>query len=202
MDMIEPTELEAHAGHASHEPMPRLRLGASVLAGFCAIGLSIAHLGGANASKHALTASIAATDNWAWYEAKAQREQQQKNFAFQLEIQLAEGRDSLNDDAKTIVKAEIDKAQSDARRYASDPSTGAGREQLQEAAKRLEAERDRAQRQEETLELAETFLQVAVVLAGLGAIALSIPLIGIAGLFALAGAGVTAAGYLHLPLPF
>lgn len=175
---------------------------ASIAAGLFAIILAITHLGGADQSKRGLMLSIKANDTWAWSQAKGARMHDAQNFATTMAT-LLEASPSISQALRNRATSEIAKAEEDARRYESDPSSGQGRQELARTAAKLEAARDKAFEHQDVFEFAETLLQVAVVLSGLSAVALSRTLLGIATGFGLLGALLAIDGFfLGVPLPW
>ena len=173
-----------------------------VFIGVLAVLLAICNVGGANATKDATHANIAASDTWAFFQAKNIRRNATNLAADQLDLLLA----ALPDMPAPARKAFDDKIKSyrdTVQRLSTEPEKKEGLDELSARAKELEAERDIALRKDPYFDWSQALLQIAIVLASVYLIIGTLPLLGLsAGLGAL-GVLLLLNGFaLLLPLPF
>lgn len=187
-----------HHGHAEGAPK-WLRNLTGIYVGVVAMLMAIATLGGAEATKAMLNANIHATDTYAFYQAKYQRQTMYDIAAAQLEL-LAGGTGFSGDGVKK--SAELIKRYRDTvKRYESEPAAGNGKKELLEKAKEWEAIRDHAEEQIPNFEYAEALFQIAIVLGSVAIVAASPAILAFSGVLALGGMLLTLNGYfLLLPL--
>lgn len=130
---------------------------------FLAVLLSICSVGGGNASKDATRTNIQASDTWAFYQAKHQRETAYKLAVDGLQLRLSEP--GLPDASHKEIEKKLAAYDAEIAHLESDPKKGEGKKELVAKAKEFEHERDRALRQDPYFDFAEAFLQIGVVLA-------------------------------------
>jgi hypothetical protein len=160
-----------------------------------AVVLAISALGGSSAMKHMLLAQQQSSDQWAFYQAKVIREHQYRAQKMLLETQLAEPTD-IKGAARPKVEALAKKFAEEEKRYNGE------KKEIEQAAKKLEAERDLYRARDPYFELAEVFLQIAVVSASVSILANSRPMFWFSGALALLGIVSTVNGfflYFHVP---
>jgi hypothetical protein len=149
-----------------------------------AVMLAICSAGGGNASKTVMTSSIEVTDTWAFYQARNIRQQGLRLAADDLEIRLQQP--NLPDTLKKAMQDKITSYRATADRYESDTKNNDGKKELMEKARKLEADRDTALRQDPYFDFSEGMLQIAIVLASssliLGSRALLLGSFGVGGL--------------------
>lgn len=152
-----------------------------------AVVLAIGALGGSNATKDVINGNIAASNTYAFYQAKNIRQTSLRLAATQLEA-LLNATPSLSEAARAELAKAIAAYRATAKRYESEPGTGEGKRELLVKALRHEAARDRAQRRDPYFDYSQAMIQIAIVLASVSLIVSSQILIGIS--FTLGGLGV------------
>jgi hypothetical protein len=130
---------------------------------FLAVLLSICSVGGGNASKDATRTNIQASDTWAFFQAKNQRQTAYKLAVDGLNLRLSEP--GLPDAARKEIEQKLAAYQAEIAHLESDIQKGEGKKELVAKAKEFEHERDRALRQDPYFDYAEAFLQIGIVLA-------------------------------------
>jgi hypothetical protein len=191
-------EHEHEHTHARQSERARewLRRATGIYLGVVAMLLAISSLGGAEATKSMLNANIHATDTYAFYQAKYQRQTMLELSAAQLEL-LAAGT-ALSADGPAKATALIKRYRDTATRYESDPSAGNGKKELLEKAKEWEAIRDHAEEQIPNFEYGEAMYQIAIVLGSVAIVASSPWILGFSGVLAVLGTLLTLNGYFLL----
>lgn len=124
-----------------------------------AVALAITSLGGSNAMKEMILAQQQASDQWAFYQAKAIREHLYKSQKMMLESELAlmsgivvpEAAERFRSTVKTLSDEEV--------RY------NAEKKDIEQAAIKLEKERDVNRSKDPYFDYAEVLLQIAIVMA-------------------------------------
>jgi hypothetical protein len=170
-------------GGESHEWFRRLT---AIYVGFVAMLLAIATLGGASATKEMLNANIHASDTFAFYQAKYQRQTAYQIAAAQLDWLLA-AMPTLSPDVRGRAIALVKRYRDSAAHDESDPKNGNGKTELLARARHWEQARDHAAVQVPNFEYAEALYQIAVVLGSVAIVAASPALLGISGLLAAGG---------------
>lgn len=145
-----------------------------------AVMLAITSLGGGNAMKDMILAQQQASDQWAYYQAKAIREHLYHTERVQLEITLLAGSDTMKPEAKSALEGALKSMHDEEERFRKE------KKDIEHEAKKLEAERDLNRSKDPYFDYAEVFLQIAIVMASISILASS------AGIFqfALAMAGI------------
>jgi hypothetical protein len=128
-----------------------------------AVLLAICSVGGDNATKDAMRASIESNDAWAFYQAKNVRQTAYALAADSIERDLSNP--GLNEAAKKALQEKVAKYRATVERYESEPATGDGKKELLAKAKSLEATRDVALKRDPYFDYAQGMLQIAIVLA-------------------------------------
>ena len=159
-----------------------------LLISLLAVLLALASLGGSNATKDAMQASILAANDYAFYQAKTIRQNALKLAASELELKLNHT-PGLSGAAKADHDARIQEYRKTMQRYESEPETGEGRRELIARAQSHEMARDLALRKDPWFDYGEGLLQIAIVLVSVSMIA------GVPGLMA-SGAMVGLLGIL------
>ncbi len=156
-----------------------------------AVLLAITSLGGNNAMKEMLLAQQQASDQWAFYQAKALREHLYRNQKLRLELDLLE-KDSL--------KPEVRKRFEDLLRKTAEEETrfGAEKKEIEKDAKHLEHERDVNRDKDPYFDYAEVLLQIAIVLASIAILAHSPLIFGFSIVAATLGTLLSVNGFLML----
>jgi hypothetical protein len=161
------------------------RRAAAVILGIIAMLLAIASLLGEAAMKETINFNIKASDTFAFYQSKNERQTATALAADQLEALEAS-----HPEWSGAARAGADKLIADYRatvaRYESDPSTGEGKKELLQRARGYETKRDRAQERDSNYDFARGLFQIAIVLGSVSIVAVSRPLLwlgcGLAGL--------------------
>jgi hypothetical protein len=173
-----------------------------VYIGILAVILAICSMGGGNAAKEATFKTIAATNTWAFFQAKNMRRHVLKMQADELEI-LKANQPDLPEQAKAAIDAKIATYKAQEGQLTTDTASGEGLDELFAKGKALEAERDLALRKDPYFDYAEALLQIAIVLAGVAIISGGTTLLGFSGLLAVAGTLLTVNGFtLAASLPY
>ena len=128
-----------------------------------AVLLSICSVGGGNASKDATRTNIQASDTWAFFQAKNQRQTAYKLAADGLHLRLSEP--ALPDATRKEIEQKLVAYDAEIAHLESDAQKGEGKKELVAKAKEFEKDRDTALRQDPYFDYAEAFLQIGVVLA-------------------------------------
>ncbi len=181
---------------------------AALLIAMLAALLAIGGLGGGNATDDMIQSNIRASDTWAFFQAKNMRQTAYEIAADDLERRLAAGgmtgevriaaEKSLADYRATI--ARYDDEPDPAR--PGDPLAGEGKKQLAAQARAHEAARGVAEARDNNFDLAEVFLQLAIVLGSVAILVLSRPVLIASAACGVIGLAFTVNGFLLLvPLP-
>jgi hypothetical protein len=198
---VEPTEIagtisgeeEIAAGRGAE----RFRKLTAIYLGIVAMLLAIASLGGANATKTMVNANIRASDTYAFYQAKYQRQTAYRLVADQLGAMLAAQPD-LAAPAKTAITRDIARYRERADGFESEPKTGTGKRELLIKARAAEAQRDHAVRQDPNFDFAEALFQIAIVLGAVSIVAEAPWLVKLSGAVTVLAALLTLNGFLLL----
>ncbi len=158
---METTEIADSLREAKDEANLDRRI--AIYIAFLAVLLSICSVGGGNASKDATRTNIQASDTWAFYQAKHQRETAYKLAAEGLRLRLSEP--GLPDATRKEIEKTLAAYNAEIVHLDSDAQKGEGKKELAAKAKDFENERDTALRRDPYFDFAEAFLQIGVVLA-------------------------------------
>lgn len=176
----------AEGGHEEHAEAS-FRRAAAVILGVIAMLLAIASLLGEAAMKETINFNIKASDTFAFYQAKNERQTTLQIAADQLEA-LAASHPEWSGAARAGADKLIAGYRATVARYESDPKTGEGKKELLQKARDFEVLRDTRQRQDRYFDYAEALLQIAIVLASVSIVTgmLGVRLLS----YAMAGIGV------------
>lgn len=204
MDSSDAADLiaELHEEKAEHEQDDRFRNRAALMIAFLAALLAIGGLGGGNATDDLVFNNIRASDTWAFFQAKNVRQTTYEIAAQQVETELADP--SLSGPTRVALSARLADYRATIARYEDEPDPaapgdalrGEGKKQLRAQAQSFEAARERAELQDGNFDLAEVLLQLALVLGSVAILAVNRPILILSGLLGLAGALLTANGFL------
>jgi hypothetical protein len=162
-----------------------------------AVCLAIVSLGGNNAGKEMSLAQQQASDQWAFYQAKAMREQLYHIERLRLEDDLAERADGLAPAVRARKDAFLAKVGTEEKRYETE------KKEIEEKARELEHERDKNAAKDPYFDFGEVLLQIAIVLASMSILTHARPIFHASLVAALAGLGLGLNGFLLLVrLPF
>ena len=129
-----------------------------------AVFLAVCGMGGSNAMKDMINSNVEVTNTWAFFQAKNIRQTEFRLAADRLEIDLAMN-PTMPEAARKNIETKLKRYRETADRYESEPETGDGKKELTVKAKKLEADRAKAQRKDPYFDFAEALLQIAIVLA-------------------------------------
>jgi hypothetical protein len=132
-----------------------------------AVILAITSLGGSNAMKEMLLAQQQSSDQWAFYQAKVIREHLYRSQKMRLELDLLEGADTLKPELRSKMEAALKKIGEEEDRYRQE------KQDIEQAAKKLEAQRDLNRDKDPYFDYGEVLLQIAIVMATISIIATS-----------------------------
>jgi hypothetical protein len=124
---------------------------------FAAI-LAISALGGGKAMKEMILCQQQASDQWAYFQAKASREHFYRGQKMRLELDLLE-KENLKPEIRQRYETLLKEMADQEERY------GKERKEIEREAHNLEHERDVARHQDPYFEFAEALLQIAIVMA-------------------------------------
>ena len=179
MDAVDTADTITEAAEEEKEQQrsnDNFRRRAAVAIGVLAMLLAITSLGGDNASKEIVNSNISTTDMWAFYQAKNIRQTSYRLAADELEGRVLT-QPGLPDEMLGQLQGRLDQYRATIDRLESEPATGEGKKELTEKARALEAQRERAQRQDPNFDYAGALFQIAIVLASVSIVALSRPLL-------------------------
>lgn len=200
---------EAAEGAGQDEAKDRFRNRAALLIAILAAVLAIGGLGGGNATDDMVGENIHASDAWAFYQAKNARQTMYEIAVDDLEARLAAP--GLSASERAGIETRLTRYRATIARYDSepdqaapnDPTRGDGLRQIRARAQAHEAARDVASSRDNNFDLAEVFLQLALVLGSVAILALNRPVLWIAAALGLLGSVLTLNGFFLLfPLPF
>jgi hypothetical protein len=151
-----------------------------VFIGVLAVLLAICNVGGANATKDATHANIAASDTWAFFQAKNIRRTATTLAANELELMQA-AQPGMPDETKKKFEDRIAGYRAEVQRLTTDPAKKEGLDELFAKAKALEIDRDVALRKDPYFDWSQALLQIAIVLASVHLIIGNFWLLGLSG---------------------
>jgi hypothetical protein len=155
---IEQVEHHAHGG--GHDDRSARRI--AVLVAVLAAMLAIAETGEKSSQNDYLTHHIAASDDWAFFQAK--------NIRASVQRAAADVMDSMPNSADPAVRKRIDAARADAARLRDDPAAGDGSKQIAEKARTEEELREHAFHKYHLFEVVVGALQIAIVLSSVSVV--------------------------------
>ena len=198
-------QAEAKAG----DPATRFRNRAALMIALLAAVLAISGLGGGNATDDMIHNNIKASDTWAFFQAKNMRQTAYEIAIVEIEGDLAEP--GLTPARRATMERQLAEHRATIARYESepdpaapnDPLRGEGKRQLRAQAQAYEAAREVASEQDNSFDMAEVLLQLALVLGSVAILALNRPILLLSGILGLLGTLLTLNGFFLLfPLPF
>lgn len=172
-----------------------------VYVGILAVVLAICSLGGSNAQQDALQQNIAASNDWAFFQAKNARRQALRLHTENFETMLLTS-PSMPEDVKKSIEAKIADYKAQDKLLTSDPKSGEGLDELFAKGKALEADRDQALKQGPYFDYGQALLQIAIVLASVALISGGNMLLYGSFVLGAFGLALTVGGFtLAFPLP-
>jgi hypothetical protein len=162
-----------------------------------AVVLAITSLGGNNTAKDMMLSQQQSSNQWAFYQSKVMREHLYRLEGQRTEALLAERGAGMNAQARELYEKNRQLYVSDAKRYASEKL------EIEQNAKKLEAQRDIGISKDPYFDYAEVLLQIAIVMSSISILSGSRPVFGVSIACAVIGALLCLNGYLLLlKLPF
>jgi hypothetical protein len=162
-----------------------------------AVILSIASLGGNNATKDMLLAQQESSNQWAFYQAKAMREHLYRNDRTQLEMSVLMAGESLKPEVIEKTSSELNRMKNEEDRFREEKA------KIERKARQLEEKRDISMAKDPYFDYAEVLLQISIVLASIAIISVSPVIFYMATLIACLGSLLCLNGFLMLfRLPF
>ena len=188
IELPKPEELAEVMGHKFTR---RVALATAIFAAF----LAISSLGSSKAMKEMILTQQQASDQWAYYQAKAGREHFYRGQKMRLELDLLE-KENLKPEIKERYEALLKQMAAQEERY------GKERTAIDHEARKLEHERDVARSKDPYFEYAEALLQIAIVMASVAILAQSGAIFGVSLTAATLGTLLCLNGFflfVHLP---
>jgi hypothetical protein len=137
-----------------------------------AVMLAITSLGGNNAAKEMMLAQQQASNEWAFYQAKASREHQYRVQHMLVKALLLERGNTMNAAAKAMYEELARTSSEEVQRFAGE------KKGIEAQAKALERSRDINMSRDPLFDFAEVLLQIAIVLGSISILANSVPVFG------------------------
>ena len=189
VEIPKPEELEEAMGHKFTR---RVALTTAIFA----VILAFSSLGGNNAMKEMILAQQQASDQWAYYQAKAGREHFYRGQKMRLELDLLE-KETLKPEIRQRYATLLKEMATQEERY------GKERLDIEKAARKLEHERDVASSKDPYFDYAEVLLQIAIVMATVAILSQSGAIFGVSLVAAMFGSLLCLNGFfLLVRLPF
>jgi hypothetical protein len=161
-----------------------------------AVMLAITGLGGGKCMKEMLLGQQEASNQWAFYQAKAMRENLYKIQKMNMEANLLERNDSIKPEARSRFVATIEKMAAEEKRYATEKT------EIEHEARKAEHERDVNKKRDPYFEFAEGLLQISIVMASIAILSSFSPVFYFSLVLAALGAFFSFNGFtllFHLP---
>lgn len=209
MDTTDAADLVAEVNETGEDQNSKFRNRAALMIALLAAVLAVAGLGGGNATDDMIFNNIRASDTWAFFQAKNMRQTAYEIAIVEIEGDLAEP--GLTPERRAQMERQLAEHRATIARYESepdpaapnDPLRGEGKRQLRAQAEAFGAAREIASAQDDSFDMAEVLLQLALVLGSVAILALNRPILFLAGGLGLVGVLLTVNGFLLLvPLPF
>lgn len=159
----------------------RFRARAALTIAIMAMLLAITSLGGGNVAEDIMSNNIQASNRWAFYQAKNDRQTANKIAADELETQILLNQNELTPTVRESLEKKIQQYKETAARYDDEPSKeepnnfmkGDGKKQLAAQARYFEEQRDVAMKRDTNFDFAEALFQIAIVLASVAILSFS-----------------------------
>jgi shikimate kinase len=159
----------------------KFRARAALTIAIMAMLLAITSLGGGNVAEDIMDNNIQASNRWAFYQAKNDRQTANKIAADELEVQIQLNGASITPEMRTLLEKRVQQYKETAARYDDEPSKeepdnplkGDGKKQLAAQAKYFEEQRNLAMKQDTNFDFAEALFQIAIVLASVAILSYS-----------------------------
>jgi hypothetical protein len=154
-----------------------------------AVILAISALGGNNATKEMLLAQQQASNQRAYYQAKAIREHQYRTARMRLDLELAERGPDMVPEARQKYATLLAEYTAEERRY------NAEKKDIEKDARQFEHERDVSRNRDPYFDFAEVLLQIAIVMSSVSILASSRSLYLLSLVLAICGILLSLNGY-------
>jgi len=209
MDSADAAEIVAEVHEGNEAQGAGFRNRAALMIALLAAVLAIAGLGGGNATDDMIHNNIRASDTWAFFQAKNMRQTAYEIAIVEIEGDLAEP--GLDPATRARLERSLAESRAAVARYESepdpaapnDPLRGEGKRQLSAQAEAYEAAREVAVERDNSFDMAEVLLQIALVLGSVAILAINRRILVLSAVLGLIGAALTANGFLLLvSLPF
>ena len=162
-----------------------------------AVILAITSLGGNNTAKDMMLSQQQSSNQWSYYQSKVMREHLYRLETQRADALLAERGTTMNSQARALYEKQRQNYADDAKRYAAEKG------EIEQNAKKLEAQRDIGIAKDPYFDYAEVLLQIAIVMASISILSGSRPVFGVSIACAVLGSFLCLNGYLLLvKLPF
>jgi hypothetical protein len=161
-----------------------------------AVILAITALGGNNAMKEMLLAQQEASNQWAYYQAKAMRENLYRVQRLSMEANFMERQETMRPEARERFQTRMNKMADEEARYAAE------KKEIERDARKAEHERDKYKKKDPYFDFAEALLQISIVMASIAILSASRPAFYFSFVVAILGAILSLNGYtmlFHLP---
>ncbi len=204
MDSTDAADLVAELHEDEREEGVRFRNRAALMIAILAAVLAVAGLGGGNATDDMIYNNIRASDTWAFFQAKNIRQTAYEIAIVEIEGDLAEP--GLTPDRRATMERQLAEHRATIARYDSEPDPaapndllrGEGKRQLRAQAESFQAAREIAQQRDDNFDMAEVFLQLALVLGSIAILALNRAILILAAGLGTVGTLLMANGFLLL----
>jgi hypothetical protein len=162
-----------------------------------AVVLAVTSLGGNNAMKEMILAQQQASDQWAFYQAKAVREHFYRSQKLHVEADLLDRGSSMKPEARAKLESALKTITDEEARF------GTEKKEIEKEAKKLEHERDVYRSKDPYFDYGEVLLQIAIVMASIAILSGSRPAFYFASTVAILGAISSLNGFLLIfRIPF
>jgi hypothetical protein len=132
-----------------------------------AVLLAISSLGGNHATKEMMLSQQQSSDQWAFYQAKAMRENLYKINGLRMEADLLDRGPSMKPNIRKLYASMLKDSKAEETRYRDE------KKKIEEEARHLETERDKYRAKDPYFDYAEVLLQIAIVMASISILAVS-----------------------------
>jgi hypothetical protein len=154
-----------------------------------AVALAICALGGNNTGKDVMLNQMQSSNQWAYYQAKAQRERMYLIESRLLALQIEIDGPGVSSNTRERMEKTLAEFKAEHERY------GKEKQEIEDDAKRLEANRDNGLTRDPYFDLGEIMLQIAIVIASVAMLSNSKAAYAFGVVIALVGVAFTANGY-------
>ncbi len=132
-----------------------------------AVLLAITSLGGNNATKEMILTQQQSSDQWAFYQAKAMRENLYKINGLRMEADLLDRGPAMKPNIRKLYASMLKDSKVEETRYREE------KKKIEEEARQLDAERDKNRAKDPYFDYAEVLLQISIVMASISILAVS-----------------------------